>query len=85
MSTLTIRNIEPSIKERLRLVAAAHGRSMEEEVRVILRNALAQSSAPGELGTRVHARFSAIGGMELNAPVRTEPPLAASFGRKRAK
>ncbi len=33
MSTLTVRNIEPEIKDKLRLRAAAHGRSMEEEVR----------------------------------------------------
>lgn len=45
MSTLTIRNIEQVIKDKLRMAAAAHGRSMEEEVRTILRNVLAQPTA----------------------------------------
>ncbi len=35
MATLTIRNLDPAIKERLRVRAAEHGRSMEAEVRVI--------------------------------------------------
>ena len=38
MSTLTIRNIDDATKDKLRQVAALHGRSMEEEVRTILRN-----------------------------------------------
>jgi phosphopantothenoylcysteine decarboxylase/phosphopantothenate--cysteine ligase len=36
MASITIRNLDDSIKDRLRLRAAAHGRSMEEEVRIIL-------------------------------------------------
>jgi antitoxin FitA len=84
MSTLTIRNIEPAIKDKLRMAAALHGRSMEEEVRSILRSALAQPSVPGGLGTRVHARFAAIGGVELNLPPRTELARAAEFGSESA-
>ena len=84
MSTLTVRNIEPAIKDKLRMMAASHGRSMEEEVRMILRSALAQSGAPGGLGTRVHARFAAIGGVDLNVPARTEPARSANFGQERA-
>ena len=41
MAVLTIRNIEDSVKERLRVRAATHGRSMEEDARVILRRAVA--------------------------------------------
>jgi plasmid stability protein len=40
MATLTIRNLEDSTKSQLRLQAARHGRSMEEEARVILRQAV---------------------------------------------
>ena len=65
MSTLTIRNVEPVIKDKLRLAAAAHGRSMEEEVRRILR--------------RIHARFAALGGIDLALPERSDLPRAASF------
>jgi antitoxin FitA len=79
MSTLTIRNVEPAIKDKLRMAAAAHGRSMEEEVRAILRNVLAQPTAPGGLGSRIHARFAAIGGVELDLPSRSQPVRAANF------
>ena len=79
MSTLTIRNIESAIKDKLRMAAAAHGRSMEEEVRTILRNALAQPVDPGGLGSRIHARFAALGGVDLELPARTEAARAATF------
>ena len=74
MSTLTIRNIDDATKDKLRQVAASHGRSMEEEVRTILRNALAQSTPTEGLGSRIHARFAALGGYELELPARTELP-----------
>ncbi len=77
MSTLTIRNLEPAIKDKLRQTAAAHGRSMEDEVRTILRNALSQPALPSGLGSRIHARFNALGGVDLDAPARHEPPRAA--------
>ena len=79
MSTLTIRNVEPVIKDKLRLAAAAHGHSMEEEVRSILRAALTQPAAPRGLGSRIHARFAALGGIDLALPERSDLPRAASF------
>ncbi len=79
MSTLTIRSIDTALKDRLRVVAAAHGRSMEEEVRVILRNVLAQPTSQTGLGSRVHARFAALGGLNMALPERAEPARAASF------
>jgi antitoxin FitA len=87
MSTLTIRNLEPSIKDKLRIAAATHGRSMEEEVRTILRNVLAQPAASkevakpmGMMGDRIHARFATLGGVELDIPPRTgNPPRYATF------
>ena len=79
MTTLTVRNIEPVIKDKLRMAAAAHGRSMEEEVRTLLRNALAQPIASGGLGSRIHARFAALGGVDLDLPERNQPVRAASF------
>lgn len=81
MSTLTIRNLEPVIKDKLRQTAAAHGRSMEEEVRTILRQVLSQPTAAGGLGSRIHARFDALGGVgDLTLPERTEAPRAARLG-----
>lgn len=79
MSTLTIRNLEPAIKDKLRQTAAAHGRSMEDEVRTILRNALSQPALPSGLGSRIHARFNALGGVDLDAPTRHEPARAAQM------
>ncbi len=79
MAALTIRNIDPMIKDKLRRAAAAHGRSMEEEVRTILRNALAQSAPASGLGGRVHARFAALGGAELPLPERHDAPRATNL------
>jgi antitoxin FitA len=79
LTTLTVRNLEPAIKDKLRMVAAANGRSMEEEVRSILRNALTKSPAPKGLGGRIHARFRAFGGVELALPERSEPTRSPDF------
>ncbi len=80
MSTLTIRNIETEIKDKLRLVAAANGRSMEEEVRTILRSVLLQPAAATGLGSRLNARFAAIGGVHLLPPDRSSPARSPDFG-----
>ena len=80
MSTLTIRNIDAEIKDKLRLAAAAHGRSMEEEVRTILRSVLSQPAAATGLGSRLNARFAAIGGVDLPPSDRSSPPRAPDFG-----
>lgn len=81
MTALTIRNLEPGLKHKLRQTAAAHGRSMEEEVRTILRQVLSQPAATDGLGSRIHARFAALGGAaELKPPERREGPRAADPG-----
>ncbi len=79
MSTLTIRNLEPAIKDKLRLSAAAHGHSMEEEVRTILRQVMSKPASEPGLGSRIHARFKALGSVQLPIPSRTEMPRAAQF------
>ena len=40
MSSITIRNLDPAVKERLRVRAAQHGHSMEAEARNILQTKL---------------------------------------------
>ena len=80
MSTLTIRNIETEIKDKLRVAAAANGRSMEEEVRTILRSVLSQPVPARGLGSRLSARFAAIGGVDLPPPDRSATARAADFG-----
>ncbi|AFT69950.1 Plasmid stability protein-like protein [Alloalcanivorax dieselolei B5] len=58
MASITIRNLDDELKARLRLSAAEHGHSMEEEVRQILHRALEPGSDTG-LGTRIRERFAA--------------------------
>jgi antitoxin FitA len=62
MPSITIRNLDKSIKEQLRVQAAKHGRSMEEEVRTILKVALAtESASTGNLAESVRKRFGPLG------------------------
>ena len=71
MATLTIRQLDEKTKIRLRVRAAHHGRSMEEEAREILRAALrASSPAKGNLAEAVRERFAQFGGVELELPRR---------------
>ena len=62
MAQFIVRDLEDEVKVRLKRRAERHGRSMEEEIRHILRNAAKESARPvARLGTRVAARFSNIG------------------------
>jgi plasmid stability protein len=64
MAQLIVRNIENSVKARLQKLAKRHGRSMEEEVREILRDAAKvenESPAAEGLGTRIAAHFREVG------------------------
>lgn len=79
MASITIRNIDDGLKRKLRIRAAHRGHSMEDEVRDILKSALAdpQLEVAGGLGTEIHQRFMSLGGLELELPVREagrEPP-----------
>ena len=78
MASITIRNLDDDLKQALRLAAAEHGHSMEEEVRVILRRSLA-GAKKGGLGSRVRARFHDVGGADLDLPSRQKTPRAADF------
>ena len=71
MASMVIRNLDDGLKSKLRLQAASHNRSMEEEVRDILRNALAPPPLQGQnLAQSIRARLEAIGGVELELPQR---------------
>jgi plasmid stability protein len=76
MATLTIRDLDDELRDRLRVRAARHGRSMEAEVRAILRDTLVRPPAAEGLGARIHQRFAAVGGAELELPERRDPPRA---------
>jgi plasmid stability protein len=78
MANLTIRKLDERTKTRLRVRAAQHGRSMEEEAREILRRALnVRNERKANLADMIRARFEPLGGVELELPVRgpiPEPP-----------
>jgi plasmid stability protein len=80
MAQLLVRNLEDDVKARLRLRARRHGRSTEEEVREILRNAVREESGIKEpLGSRLRARFAEIG-LEDDLPgLPGEPARPATF------
>ena len=77
MAQLIVRNLEESVKRRLRARAKSHGRSMEEEARIILRESVNDNSKPKEgLGTRLAKHFAGkvpkeFKAVEVREPVRT--------------
>jgi plasmid stability protein len=77
---MTIRNLDDGLKQRLRLRAAAHGRSMEDEARDILRAALSTSVRPrGNLAAAIRARIAPTGGITLETPLREAIREAPDF------
>ncbi len=77
MASITIRKLDDAVKAKLRVRAAANGRSMEEEARVILREAVEEEASKKGLGTRLHELFQPFWGVELEIPSREpmrEPP-----------
>ena len=78
MASIAIHNLDDDLETRLRVRATSHSRSMEEEARVILRDAV----SVGKFGLRDLAEFTRecfgpLGGVELELPPRgpmREPP-----------
>jgi plasmid stability protein len=82
MATLTIR-LDQKTKTHLRVRAANHGRSMEEEAREILRSALTTSSRTnGNLAEMIRWRFAPLGGIELSLPKRDAVRKAPGFRQR---
>ena len=76
MSSITVRNIDAELKQRLKEQAARHGVSMEEEVRRILREAVPKFVETGtyrsgkELYEEIRGIVEPLGGIELELPPR---------------
>jgi plasmid stability protein len=71
MASITIRRLEESTKRKLRMRAASHGRSMEQEAREILKCALSQpEQQPKDLVASIRRRFAPLGGVDLKIPPR---------------
>ncbi|MGN6315120.1 FitA-like ribbon-helix-helix domain-containing protein [Trinickia sp.] len=82
MASMTIRNIDDHLKSRLRVQAAKHGRSMEDEARDILRAALStqdEGSGQSLIGS-IRRRILPVGGIDLDLPAREAIRNPADFG-----
>ena len=71
MPSITIRRLEETTKRKLRIRAAKHGRSMEQEAREILKRELNKpEEPPQDLGKAIRDIFAPLGGVELQIPPR---------------
>lgn len=83
LAALSIRNLDNRVKERLRIRAARHGRSMEAEIRAILTEAVSREDETRGMFEVILERFGHLGGVELETPPRTTSPRAAEFSDDR--
>ena len=77
VASITIRKLDDEVKARLRVQAAGNGRSMEEEARVILREAVGPKPKPQNLVAIIRSHFGSENGVDLELPPREpirEPP-----------
>jgi antitoxin FitA len=79
MAALSIRDLDDSVKEKLRLRAARNGRSMEAEIRAILTSAVTDEAPRTDLFNALTQRFARLGGVDLDIPTRATPPRAAGL------
>src|SRR5215471_7416284 len=79
MAALSIRNLDETVKRRLLLRAARHGRSMEAEARAILTEAVQEPADSAGLFTALLDRFGTLGGVDVELPARAEPARGADF------
>ncbi len=82
MASITIRNLEDDIKQRLRVRAAENGRSMEEEVRDILRRVLSDAATPRDLAAAIRARVTPGARVDLDLPAREPMRESPKPGRR---
>ena len=82
MAQFIVRHLEDDVKSRLKRRAERHGRSMEEEVRHILRNATREENrAMPKLGSRIAARFKKTGLTADLPELHGQLPQSADFGK----
>ena len=79
MASISVRDLDDRVKERLRVRAARNGRSMESEIRVILVDAVSEPADEAGLFHTMLDRFGKVGGVELELPERATPPRAAEL------
>ena len=82
MAQFVVRHLEDDLKSRLKRRAKRHGRSMEEEVRHILRNAAKEENKPvARLGSRISARFRSAGLTTDLPELHGQPVQSADFDK----
>lgn len=82
MAQFIVRHLEEDVKARLKRRAERYGRSMEDEARHILRNALKLTNRPAlKLGSRIAERFARIGLTADLPELRGQSARAADFGK----
>ena len=82
MAQILVRNLDETVKDALKERAVAHGRSLEEEVRLILVRASLESKEPQKgLGTLIAEHFDGIGLQEDELPPRDELAMPWDFDR----
>jgi len=79
VAALSIRDLDDAVKEKLRIRAAQHGRSMEAEIRAILTAAVTHDAPRTDLFGALTERFTQLGGVDLDLLARTTPPRAATL------
>lgn len=79
MASITVRNLDERVKHRLRLRAAQHGWSMEQEIRRILEETVSEHAAKGNFAERVHSRFADLEVDQLPIPARKPARVPPAF------
>lgn len=79
VAAVSVRDLDETVRERLRVRAAQHGRSMEAEIRAILTDAVRPPEDSRGLAQVLLSRFGDLGGVDLDLPSRTEEPRAADL------
>ena len=80
MASITIRNLDDKLKQSLRIRAAYHSRSMEDEARDILRTVLATTEqGSSSLAKSVRLRFAQFGGVNITVQPREPMPEPPRF------
>ena len=64
-SVITVRNLDPAVKEKIRQRAHRHGRSMEAEIRAILAAAPLEDPEPRDFVWAVDQFQESISGLDL--------------------
>ena len=81
MASIIIRQLDEKVKEKLRLRAARHGRSMELEVREILNSAVREKPKRINLADAIRRHVEPLGGVDLVVAQREPLPKPVEFLR----